>query len=113
MLWISTQSIAVNLYQYISRYIFALSGAGTPLPVNHASPYTNDENDTAIYQQAQKMKRAYALSNVNQVLYKYMDDKNVIKLPNATAGSSTTTPTTPSGGSSGSGRGGSKPGIEG
>ena len=68
---------------------------------------------TALYQQAQKLKRAYAFSNVNQVLYKYMDDKNVIKLPDATTGFSTTTPTTPSGGSSGSGQGGSKPGIEG
>ena len=112
MLWISTQSIAVNLYQYISRYIFALSGAGTPpLPVNHASPYTNDENDTALYQQAQKMKRAYALSNVNQVLYKYMDDKNVIKLPDG-IGSTTTTPTTP-GGSGGSGSSTGTPGVDG
>ena len=59
------------------------------------------------------MKRAYAFSNINQVLYKHMDDKGNIKLSDGT-GSTTTTPTTPSGGGSSSdGQGGSDSGLDG
>ena len=47
----------------------------------------NGEKGTEAYQYAQKLKRAYAMSNINQVLLKYMDDKYVITLP-AGAGSS-------------------------
>ena len=48
------------------------------------------EKGTALYQQVQKLKRAYAFSNINQVLYKYMDDKNTIKLPDGTCLSTST-----------------------
>ena len=41
---------------------------------------TNGSKGTALYQQVQKMKRAMCLSNVNQVLYRYMDESNVIRL---------------------------------
>ena len=97
--------------QKAQREKFAAKQAAATTWLNANRPNTkNGEKGTALYQQAQKLKRAYAFSNVNQVLYKYMDDKNVIKLPDATTGS-TTTPTTPSGG--GSGQGGSNPGIDG
>ena len=39
--------------------------------------YGNNSND----QRVQKLKRAFAFSNINQVIYKYMDDKGNIKLP--------------------------------
>lgn len=39
--------------------------------------YGNNSND----QRIQKLKRAFAFSNINQVIYKYMDDKGNIKLP--------------------------------
>ena len=42
---------------------------------------TNGSKGTALYQQVQKMKRAMCLSDVNQVLYRYMDESNVIRLP--------------------------------
>ena len=45
----------------------------------------NGENGTASYQSAQRLKRALAFSNVNQVLYKYMDEKGNIKLPDGIA----------------------------
>jgi len=73
----------------------------------------NGEKGTTDYQRVQRIKRAFALSNINQVLYKYMDDKGNIKLPDNT-GSTTTTPTNPGGsGSSGSGTGGSDSGLDG
>ena len=42
---------------------------------------TNGEKGTSAYQHAQRLKRQFSLSNINQVLYRYMDDKNVITLP--------------------------------
>ena len=45
----------------------------------------NGEKGTASYQSAQRLKRALAFSNVNQVLYKYMDEKGNIKLPDGIA----------------------------
>ena len=42
---------------------------------------TNGEKGTSAYQYAQRLKRQFSLSNINQVLYRYMDDKNVITLP--------------------------------
>ena len=41
----------------------------------------NGPKGTAEYQKAQKLKRAFALSNVNQVLFKYMDENGGIHLP--------------------------------
>ena len=64
----------------------------------------NGEKGTEAYQYAQKLKRAYAMSNINQVLLKHMDDKYVITLP-AGAGSSNQ-PSTGSGSDSGSSGGG-------
>ena len=45
----------------------------------------NGEKGTASYQSAQRLKRVLAFSNVNQVLYKYMDEKGNIKLPDGIA----------------------------
>ena len=39
--------------------------------------YGNNSND----QRVQKQKHAFAFSNINQGIYKYMDDKVNIKLP--------------------------------
>ena len=69
----------------------------------------NGEKGTEAYQYAKKLKRAYAMSNINQVLLKYMDDKYVITLP-AGAGSSNQPST---GGGSGSTSGGSNSGGSG
>lgn len=59
---------------------------------------TNGAYGSAAYQYAQKLKRMYHLSSITQVLHKYMDEDNVIKLPES-AGD--TTP--PSGGNSNGG----------
>ena len=69
----------------------------------------NGEKGTEAYQYAQKLKRAYAMSNINQVLLKYMDERYVITLP-AGAGSSNKPST---GGGSGSTSGGSNSGDSG
>lgn len=53
----------------------------------------NGEKGTASYQSAQRLKRALAFSNVNQVLYKYMDEKGNIKLPDGIASPGSTGPT--------------------
>ena len=71
----------------------------------------NGEKGTEAYQYAQKLKRAYAMSNINQVLLKHMDDKYVITLP-AGAGSSNK-PSTGGGSGSTSGGGGSAGGGDG
>lgn len=57
----------------------------------------NGEKGTASYQSAQRLKRAHAFSNVNQVLYKYMDEKGNIKLPDGIA--SPGSPSSPGAGS--------------
>ena len=57
----------------------------------------NGEKGTASYQSAQRLKRALAFSNVNQVLYKYMDEKGNIKLPDGIA--SPGSPSSPGAGS--------------
>ena len=49
----------------------------------------NGEKGTALYQQVQKLKRSYGLSNVTQVLYRYMDDSNAINLPGSTPSDAT------------------------
>ena len=43
----------------------------------------NGPKGTELYQYAMKLKQRYSFSNINQVLYKYMDEDNVINLPNA------------------------------
>lgn len=63
----------------------------------------NGTKGTEAYQYVQKLKRQYNLSNISQVLYKYMTDENVIQLPAASGDTSTPG----SGGSSGSDSGGS------
>lgn len=89
--------------QKAQREKFAAKQAADTAWLNANRPNTkNGEKGTALYQQVQRMKRAYRLPNINQVLYKYMDNKNTIKLPDGT-GSTITTPTTPSGGSGSSG----------
>ena len=45
----------------------------------------NGLKGSADYQRVQKLKRAFAFSNINQVIYKYMDDEGNIKLPESTA----------------------------
>lgn len=42
---------------------------------------TTGEKGTADYQLVQRMKRQMGLSNINQVLHKYMDEDNIIRLP--------------------------------
>lgn len=42
---------------------------------------TTGEKGTADYQLVQRMKRQMGLSNINQVLHKYMGEDNIIRLP--------------------------------
>ena len=70
--------------QLAQREKFATKQAACTAWLNANRP--NEKNGikgTAYYQLVQKMKRAYAFSNINQVLYKYMDEQGNIKLPNA------------------------------
>ena len=75
----------------------------------------NGPKGTAEYQKAQKLKRAFALSNVNQVLFKYMDENGGIHLPDGSGSEGgSSKPGTTEGGSSkpGTSEGGSsKPGT--
>ena len=75
----------------------------------------NGPKGTAEYQKAQKLKRAFALSNVNQVLFKYMDENGGIHLPDGSGSEGgSTNPGTTEGGSSkpGTSEGGNtKPGT--
>ena len=75
----------------------------------------NGPKGTAEYQKAQKLKRAFALSNVNQVLFKYMDENGGIHLPDGSGSEGgNTKPGTSEGGSSKPGTtegGNTKPGT--
>lgn len=74
----------------------------------------NGTKGTEAYQYVQKLKRQYNLSNISQVLYKYMTDENVIQLPAASGDTSNpgSGGTPGSGGSSGSDSGGGDADIE-
>ena len=83
---------------------FAARQAVVTAWLNANKPSTeNGTKGTEAYQYVQKLKRQYNLSNISQVLYKYMTDENVIQLPAASGDTSTPG----SGGSSGSDSGGS------
>ena len=77
----------------------------------------NGPKGTAEYQKVQKLKRAFALSNVNQVLFKYMDENGDIHLPDGSGSEGgSTKPGTSEGGSTkpGTSEGGSSnPGTSG
>lgn len=71
---------------------FAARQAAVTAWLNANKPSTeNGEKGTEAYQYVQKLKRQYTLSNISQVLHKYLDEENVIKLPpaagNANSGS--------------------------
>ena len=93
--------------QLAQREKFAIKQAACTAWLNANRP--NEKNGikgTADYQLVQKMKRAYAFSNINQVLYKYMDEHGNIKLPNALgdntpSGSPSSGPSKPGSSSSG------------
>ena len=102
------------MFQFTGSVITALLAkqASAIAWLNAYRPGTkNGEKGTALYQQALKLKRAYDFSNVNQVLCKYMNDKNVIKLPDGTGSTINTQPTP--GGSGGSGSSTGTPGVDG
>ena len=73
----------------------------------------NGDKGTAAYQQAQRIKRQLALSNIRQVVCKYMDEDGKVKLPTSpqpspegegeqTGGGGNTNPTpSPGGGDNG------------
>lgn len=85
--------------QLAQREKFATKQAACTAWLNTNRPSEkNGLKGTADYQRVQKLKRAFAFSNINQVIYKYMDDKGNIKLPE-----STTTTTKPGSGVGGGG----------
>lgn len=47
----------------------------------------NGPKGTEAYRYVQKLKRMFHFSNINQVLYKYMDETDTIKLPESVGGS--------------------------
>lgn len=95
-----TPTPPVTEKQLAQREKFATKQAACTAWLNANRPgEKNGEKGTAAYQMVQKMKRAYVFSNINQVLYKYMDDKGSIKLPDGT-GNTTSGGGTSSGGSS-------------
>ena len=95
--------------QMAQREKFAIKQAACTAWLNANRPSDkNGPKGTADYQLAQRLKRAYAMSNINQVLYKYMDDKGIIKLPVAT---DPTSPSNPGAGPSNPGTSPSNPGT--
>ena len=86
--------------QLAQRERFATKQAACTAWLNTNRPSEkNGLKGTADYQRVQKLKRAFAFSNINQVIYKYMDDEGNIKLPEST------TPTTKPGSGVGGGGG--------
>lgn len=68
---------------------------------------TTGEKGTADYQLVQRMKRQMGLSNINQVLHKYMGEDNIIRLPHGDEFQAP--PTQDGGGSSPEARSGATP----
>ncbi len=88
--------------QLAQREKFAAKQAACTAWLNANRPGTaNGEKGTELYQMVQKLKRSYHLSNVNQVLYKHMDDEGNIKLPDSVPSDSTSDGSTSGGTSSG------------
>ena len=85
--------------QLAQRENFATKQAACTAWLNtNRSNEKNELKGTADYQRVQKLKRGFAFSNINQVIYKNMDDEGNIKLPE-----STTTTTKPRSGVGGGG----------
>ncbi len=90
--------------QLAQREKFAAKQAACTAWLNANRPGTaNGEKGTELYQMVQKLKRSYHLSNVNQVLYKHMDDEGNIKLPDSVSSDSTSDDSTSTGGGTSSG----------
>ena len=71
--------------QLAQREKFATKQAASTAWLNtNRTSEKNGLKGSADYQRVQKLKRAFAFSNINQVIYKYMDDKGNIKLPEST-----------------------------
>lgn len=70
-----------------AKFAARLAAASAWLNANKPNE-ANGPKGTELYQYAQKLKLQYELSNITQVLYKYMDENNVINLPVAAANSS-------------------------
>ena len=65
--------------QLAQREKFATKQAACTAWLNTNRPSEkNGQKGTTDYQRVQKLKRAFAFSNINQVIYKYMDDKGNI-----------------------------------
>ncbi len=86
--------------QLAQRTKFAARQAAATTWLNANKPSeTNGVKGTALYQYVQKLKRQQGLSNIAQVLHKYMDDSNVITLPSGSSnGTSGDTPGNAGGG---------------
>ena len=68
--------------QMAQREKFTMRQAAVTQWLNANKPSeANGVKGTAAYQWAQKMKKSMALSSVSQVVYKYLDEENNIKLP--------------------------------
>ena len=87
------------LYPNIKQSFFHLPLAPTACTawLNTNRPSEKNGLKGTADQHLQKLKRAFAFSNINQVIYKYMDDEGNIKLPEST------TPTTKPGSGVGGG----------
>ena len=76
--------------QSAQREKFKARQAAATAWLNVNKPSTaNGSNGTALYQLAQKMKKAQHLSTILQVLYQYMDEDNKIVLPDASSSDTT------------------------
>ena len=70
-----------------AKFAARLAAASSWLNANKPNE-ANGPKGTELYQYAQRLKLQFELSNITQVLYKYMDENNVINLPVAAASSS-------------------------
>ena len=73
----------------------------------------NGENGTAAYQEAQALKKQAHLSNVRQIVLKYMDEDGNVTLPSSGTTNAPAIPDSPSGGSQTPSQGGSSGGGSG
>lgn len=96
--------------QLAQRTLFAARQAAVSAWLNANKPGTdNGDKGTEAYQYVQKLKRQLTLSNISQVLYKYLDEENLIQLPPA-AGTSNPGTSNPGSGSDTGGSSGNEGG---
>ena len=78
----STEKQLAQQAKFAARQAAASAWLNANKPTDlSAAKGTREHDGTAAYVLAKRLKQSYGLSNITQVVYKYMNEQNEVKLP--------------------------------